>query len=292
MGKTEKWLLLLCLFFLLPRSAARADGWTAEPSPPLLPGAEEIMLFLEKDAVCLRANVFSQGEAIAREAVLENGCLTIRLARPLLAGETARVLLEGESASGSPLFFDHAWHISRYSALQEEASLLKARWDGLTAADEQAWGAFAHSLLSPCAQIAHVIQYDSEKLSVGLDDAPEHWNVTLHDGRDGFGCTFSAKENAYIFANVGSGLRPERVEAIRVSSSVPFGSRCITAEFLYSSKQPFSLRSVSLLLKKEGIQPGFFWKADFQQDTAQCTFWFTDSVSSIERVWTERMDRP
>ena len=292
MAKTEKWLLLLCLFFLLPHSAARADRWTAEPSPPLLPGAEEIILLLEKNTTCTRANVFSQGKAIAREAVLENGCLTVRLTRPLRAGETVRVLLEGESVSASSLFFDHAWPVSRYGALQEEAALLKKQWDGLTAADDDALNVFMRSLLSPCMQIAPILQFDPEKLSVGLDDASERWEVTLQDGRDGFGCAFRPEENNYIFANVYSAIRPALVETILVSSSVPFGNQCITAEFLYSARQPFSLRSVSLLLKKEGIQSGFFWKADVQQDTARCTFWLTDSVSSIERVWTERIDHP
>ena len=194
--------------------------------------------------------------------------------------------------SASSLFFDHAWHISRYGALQEEAALLKTRWDGLTAADDDALNVFMRSLLSPCIQIAPILQFDPEKLSVCLDDPSGHWEVTLQDGTDGFGCAFRPEENAYLYANVLPGIRPAQVETILVSSSVPFGNRYITAEFLYSARQPFSLRSASLLLKKEGIQSGFFWKADVQQDTARCTFWLTDSVSSIERVWTERIDSP
>ena len=292
MGKTLKWLLLLCLLILLPRSAAQADAWAAEPSPPLLPGAEEIKLLLESGAVCTRANVFSQGESIAREAVFENDCLTLRLFRPLRAGEEVRVLLEGKSADGAALFFDHVWRISRYDALLEEASLLKARLGGLTAADEQALEAFMRALLSPCAQIAPIVQFDPEKLSVLLDDASDQWQVTLQEDGISYGCVFLPEENLHVYMNVNADIRPKYAETILVFSSIPYGSRYLTAEFQYSAQLPFSLLSASLLLNRVGTEPGFFWKAIFQQDTVQCVFSVSDVASLFEREWTERMNLP
>ena len=283
---------IFLLVLILLESAARADIWEVKQEEAFLPGAEQICLIPTPGTVCLRANAFSQGESIAESAVLENDVLTILLSRPLEAGETVRVLMEGSDAAGDAISYDNSWEISRYGALKEEAAHWETQWDSLiSTGGNDALEAFGKAIFRGCVTIAPIAQYSPDEQTVSLDDASDHWQVSVHDvSGDIYGYPFEREDLKYHFKNYGEEIRPDHADKLIVTSSFPFGEQRVTVEYNYLSSEPVRLKSVHVFLKSVDFQPGFTFQADLQDPDAACVVELLRSGTVSGFEWTETMN--
>ncbi len=249
------WLAAAVLCAAVPAGAQEPYLFAASP---VLPGAEEILLAVEAEAVSLRINVFSGEECITSGAAWEDPLVRVSLSRPLEEGESIRILADGTGRDGLPFALDRTIAVSRAGALleaMEKPAHLSQTMERIAGeGDPELIPGFfplkEYILLAPEAAL------DKTEGTVRLSDAPCPREVLIRD-RDGriYGCTHLPETDKWLAGDV-IGRRALDAEEILLLFRLPMEHGSMDVTYTYTAREQPEVKEIILEIPLSGDGQG------------------------------------
>ncbi len=221
---------------------------------PVLPGAEEILLSMEPQAVYLRINVFSGEDSIASGAEWEDPLVRVSLSRPLEEGERVRILADGAGRDGLPFDLEHVITVSRAGALLEaleKPARLLQRLD-LAVRNGNPERVPESLPLAEYVLLAPEVRLDEKAGTVRLTGAPRPRSIAFRD-KDGKICGCSCTEEADLWL-MGSplGQKKAQAEELTLFFRQPTERSFISVSYIYGVREQPCLEEIILVLPPSG----------------------------------------